>query len=151
MNDEKITALLGEILAELRKLNARPAPTLTVPRGNGSNIKAIADDADLDSQYGDPKVFYKARGWDGEDFKGRLVSECPVEFLEKYADQLDFIARDAEKKGEKTKGGDDRAPFVRKDAARVRGWIERKRRQEPAAAIGVVDGDGVEVSDELPF
>lgn len=133
----------------------------------------VADDADLDGQYGDPVIQQKdPRDWTaggGETMKGRRFSQCPPEYLDQVASRLDYFAEVAEKEGKKTSNGKDVAPFNRRDAARARGWAKRLRggwkppadagfdddpQQQPlpAAAAGGFPSDVTEVpDDEIPF
>lgn len=92
-----------------------------------SNVKqstdgAVADDRDLDGQYGDPEIRFDPREkyWSGASYIGQRFSQCPPDYLlatAKYLDACAFMKR---------KDGDDRkAGFNEKDAARARGWALR--------------------------
>jgi hypothetical protein len=88
----------------------------------------VADDRDLDSQYGDPIIKAKdPRDWTGEPQKGKRFSQCPPEYLDQVAERLDFFAKKAEENNSLTAAGKPVAPFNRKDAARARGWAQRIR------------------------
>lgn len=87
----------------------------------------VADDRDLDSQYGDPVVKFNPRDWSGDSCKGLPMSQCPAEFLEMLAGTFDYFAKKAEETGETTNAGKPVAPYKRKDAARARGWALRIR------------------------
>ena len=66
--------------------------------------------------------------WSGPDYKGWKFGDCPPEFLEEMAGMLDAIAR-------KQAGDPAKAKFAdwsAKDAARARGWAERKRKTQPS-------------------
>lgn len=89
--------------------------------------KAIADDRDLDSQYGNPQVRFDPRDWSGSRCKGKRMSECPPEFLDMYADAKEFFGQKAEKEGKVTDKNKPVAPYEYKDAARARGWAKRIR------------------------
>jgi len=98
---------------------------------------AIANDADLDSQYGDPIIKAKdPRDWTGEPQKGKRFSQCPAEYLDQVADRLDFFAKKAEENNSLTAAGKPVAPFNRKDAARARGWAKRIRDGYKPASVG---------------
>jgi hypothetical protein len=104
----------------------------------------IANDADLDGQYGNPEVRAKdPRDWTGEPMKGRRFSECPAEYLDMLAARFDFFAgQESDSK---------KAGYCRKDAARARGWAKRMRegRVPPVvAAAAASDADGW--GDEFP-
>lgn len=108
---------------------------------------AIASDADLDGQYGNPQVKFKPRDWSGPEMKGRKFSDCPAEFLELYAQSLDWSAGQADQKQETTSSGKPVSYYKRMDAARARGWA-RRNQGRPAAApppfASVVDGPAFE-------
>lgn len=97
----------------------------------------VADDRELDSQYGDPEVKFDPRDWTGNSMKGRHMSECPPDFLDMLASTFDYFARKSEEAGETTSAGKPIAPYKRKDAARARGWAKRNRERgvsQPALA-----------------
>ncbi len=119
---KSIDASLKEILALSRQRTSRAAST-----GSGAG-PLTANDKDLDSQYGDPEVRMKdPRDWTGPTMKGRKFSACPADYLEMYADKLDWMAGKSEDEKAMTKGNKPLAPYQRKDAARARGWAARIR------------------------
>jgi hypothetical protein len=85
----------------------------------------IASDEDLDGKYGDPEVRRDPPRWSGESYAGRKYSETSPEFLDVMASFLDWAASQAEAKNETTASGQPRAPYLRRDAARARGWKAR--------------------------
>lgn len=89
----------------------------------------VADDRDLDSQWGDPIVKVDPRDWSKGTMKGRKFSECPPEYLDLAAEMYEYFALKAEEKGETTDAGKPTAPYKRRDAARCRGWARRLRQQ----------------------
>lgn len=98
---------------------------------------AVASDADLDGQYGDPEVRAKdPRDWSGPPMKGRHFSECPADYLDLIAERFDYFA------GQETDA--KKAGYNRKDAARARGWAKRIRagRVPQAASQSVEAGFG---------
>lgn len=111
-SDEAI-ALLRSIDASLKLLVKQQRPA------------SVADDRDLDSQYGNPEVKFNPRDWTGPSFKGARMSECDPTFLLMLADTFDYFADKAEENDERTSGGKAVAPYKRKDAARARGWAKR--------------------------
>jgi hypothetical protein len=114
-----------ETLALLRSIDASlKALVASQPAGNGPQI---ADDRDLDSQYGDPTVKFNPRDWHGDSCKGLAMSQCPPEFLDLIAQTFDYFAKKADESGETTTTGKLVAPYKRKDAARARGWALRLR------------------------
>lgn len=104
----------------------------------------IADDRELDSQYGDPEVKFMPRDWTGDDYKGARMSECPAELLDMLAETFDYFARKAEANNEQTNSGKPVAPYKRKDAARARGWAKRNRVNGPRVSQPVAAGFGDE-------
>lgn len=130
------------------------AETLALLRSIDSSLKQIAralvkaapaeiaDDADLDSQYGDPVLKFKPKDWTGDDYKGCHFSECPPDLLDQVASSLDYFAKKAEEAGETTSAGKPVAPYKRKDAARARGWAKRNRLQGPRRPELAPEGDG---------
>ena len=110
----------AEILAYLKRIEAKVDALAKTDNGPGAG-GMIADDADLDSSYGDPKVRFTPRGWNDGDFKGHSFSNCPPAFLELMAKALDYFA--SQKQAENPK----KAGYDRLDAARARGWCRRLR------------------------
>lgn len=114
----------------LALLEARPAPTTAAPQR-----AAAADDADLDSQYGNPEVKRDPPLWTKNN-PGRSVAPChmsdgPAEWLDAVAAFYDWQASQDETQGKTytNKRGEDvpTASFKRRDAARARGWAARVR------------------------
>lgn len=116
-----IDSTLKELLNLSRQRKAGNAP------GNGAG-QQTATDRDLDSKYGNPEVRMKdPRDWSGPTMKGRRFSECPADYLEMYAEKLDWVADKSEQEGAKTNSGKPLANYQRSDAARARGWAARIR------------------------
>jgi hypothetical protein len=116
---DETLALLRSIDASLKTLVKRMATAAPAE---------VADDRDLDGQYGDPVVKFNPRNWTGDSQKGRFMSECPTEFLDQLAETFDYFARKADEANELTSTGKAVAPYKRKDAARARGWAARRRK-----------------------
>lgn len=114
-----------ETLALLRSIDA--SLKLLVKQQTASAPKAVASDKELDSKYGNPVVKFMPRDWTGPSYKNRTMSECPPELLDLLAETLDYFARQAEEKDERTDKGKPVAEFKRADAARARGWAKRIR------------------------
>lgn len=134
--------LLEAILAELQKLNtalasaptslasAFPegrAPTRGKLREGGGG--EVAPDSDLDGQWGDPTIRKDPPRWQGQSYAGMPYSEAPAEYLEVLAGFLDWAASKSAEKNELTSNGKPRADYLRKDAARARGWALRAARK----------------------
>jgi hypothetical protein len=132
--------LLRSIDASLKALVAQSRTTAP---------KTIADDRDLDSQYGDPVVKFMPRDWTGDSYKGRKFSECPANLLDMIAETFDYFAEQAERTNETTTSGKPVAPYKRKDAARARGWAKRVREGKVPAGVGAGSGEGWP-DDEFP-
>lgn len=130
----------GAIVAELRKTNEllvqilaalqqpRPAPSrASSDNTTGASVVegAIADDEDLDGQHGDPEIRYDPPRWKGESYVDCHYSEASPEYLECLAKYLDWKAGKADEKDERVKGGALKSTFIKRDAARARGWRKR--------------------------
>lgn len=131
-----------EILAEIRQANERldrieaqldrlGAGRPTAPASPAAPFqpadKPIADDRDLDSQYGDPEVRRDPKDWTGASCVGLRYSQCPPEFLDMLAGLLDWQSRKSAEKNEMTANGKPRADYLARDAARARGHAARLR------------------------
>lgn len=153
----------NEALTLLRSIDASLKALLR--QQGGAPGADVADDRDLDSQYGDPAVKFNPRDWHGDSCKGLTMSQCPTEFLDLLAGTFDYFAKKAEASNETTTSGKPVAPYKRKDAARARGWAARKRSgwQAPALAAELMEteptdpinfaGGGFEdlTDDDIPF
>jgi len=105
----------------------------------------VADDRELDSQYGDPPVKFNPRDWTGDSYKGRHFSECPPDFLDMLASAFDYFAKKSDDAGELTAAGKPKSLYSRKDAARARGWAKRHRERgfdAEAPQLATVGDDG---------
>lgn len=89
--------------------------------------KAVADDHELDSKYGDEQVRLNPRDWTGPSFKGLHMSECPADFLDLLADSYDYFARKNDETGAITDKGKPKSEFDRRSERRARGWAKRQR------------------------
>lgn len=85
--------------------------------GNGNTGGNVATLAQIQGQYGDPKVKSDPRDWSGESCKGLPFSECSPDYLDMYAARLDFFASKNAKAGEEKK-----AHYDALDASRARRW-----------------------------
>jgi hypothetical protein len=133
---EKSLALLTEIRDAIRKQNDLLVRLVSAAAGGGTTSGgAVASDADLQGQHGDPQIKMRVRDWTGPDMKGKRASQCPPEFLDLYSDLLEWAAGKEETDPEKKRY----APLTRKDAARCRAWSQRIRSGKHQAAS---PGDG---------
>ncbi len=90
------------------------------PAGNGATRQAaIANDADLDGERGDPQVKFDPKRWNGESFKGAHYSECPPEYLAELASFLEWSA------SKPLPGKEKYAAYDARDAGLARAWIKR--------------------------
>lgn len=134
------TAAHCKVIAEAHGSNgAAPAPRAATGGGDG----AIADDSDLDGEWGNPTIKYdpRERYWSGPSFVGYHYSETAPDYLDAMAKYLEAVAymsaKDADEKSQK------RAKYSAKDAARARGWAARLRvRGEPNAMPAPAQGGG---------
>lgn len=135
-----------DVLKTLQSIDATLKAMLAASKANRAATvaqaidPAVASDADLDSQYGDPEVRVSKpiRGYVGESMKGRKFSECPPDYLDALASLFDWAA--TQESDEKTKG------HKLKDAARARGWARRLRSGWKPAEVATSFGD-----DDIPF
>lgn len=95
-----------------------------------------ASEKDLDSSRTlQARVKFDPRGWRGGSCKGRVLWQCPPEFLDAYASTLSYMA-------EHPKPGKERyAEYDRLDAGRARGYARRLRSgwTPPAGSCPPVD------------
>ena len=110
------------------------SPTNGGNSGNGNGganqdggAGGVAPLAAIQGDRGDVKIRMNPRDWIGEQFKGRVASQCPPDFLDIYADQMDYFAS---KNPDPKKAGWDIL-----DGARCRRWAVEMRagRVKPAA------------------
>jgi hypothetical protein len=149
-----IRAIADHILGLNKHALATPAPPQTQrtpPIQVPTNQKRVATDQEMSGERGDPKIrFDVKRNWTDlgkPSFKGRKSSECDPDFLDLYADGLDYFAGEAQKKinsGDQDPKLKDAARFDSLDAARVRGWAQRIRAvgYRPAPVIPPYAGGG---------
>jgi hypothetical protein len=95
-------------------------------RGNGGG-GGVADDRDLDSEYGNFSIKRDPPRWNGQSYVGYKLSETEPEYLDVLASFKDWQADKDEEQGKKDAKGRPTAPMNRKDAARARGWAARLR------------------------
>lgn len=117
--------LVDDMLAALRSIDS--SLKLLVKQQIPEQPKTVATPAQLDTQYGDPVLKKMPKFWSGEDYSGQHYSQLPPELLDMVAEALEWMARKADEKDEKTAGGKPISTFKRYDAARARGWAKRKR------------------------
>lgn len=159
-------AATNKVIAEA--MGSGPAaPRASAPTGGAGVEGEVADDADLDSEYGNPTIKFdpRERYWTGPSFVGYHFSETAPDYLDataKYLDACAFMAaKESDEKNQKS------ARYKRKDAARARGWAARLRArgepnagaapavgggyaQRPGDAAGVDSGTQAEI-DRIPF
>lgn len=137
------------ILARLTAIEARLA---ALESGTGARVASttssagrVADDRDLDGQHGNPTVKFDPKRWDGVSHKGLPFSECEPAFLDCYAEALEWSA--ANPKAGKEKYAD----YDARDAARARGWAQRKRSAPTSHARTAAPVEDYGTDDSLPF
>lgn len=134
---EKSLALLTEIRDAIRQQNDLMV-RLCGAAAAGTPSSAVASDADLQGQHGDPQIKMRVRDWTGPDMKGKRASQCPPEFLDLYADLLEWAAGREEADPEKKRY----APLTRKDASRCRAWARRMREGKHQSPSSLGDAGG---------
>jgi hypothetical protein len=134
---EQILQVLARIEAKLDQLLAQPAAPVTG--------QSVADDADLDSQWGDEEVKDPPR-WKGASHSGKRMSGCTPEFLDVYADFKDWCASRDEKINDPKK--QKNAGYDRRRAAKARGWARRIRAGWKPPVSEPVSGGGFEGKSE---
>ena len=85
----------------------------------------VADDRELDSQYGDPEIRKDPPRYSGPSMVGKHYSETTAEYLGDLAGFLEWKAGKNEEEG--TPDKIKYAGYDRRDAARARGWMARLR------------------------
>jgi hypothetical protein len=140
-----IRAIADHILGLNKHAPATPAPPQTqrtppqvqqqLPMQAPTNQKRVATDQEMSGKCGDPKIrFDVKRNWADlgkPSFKGRKASECDPDFLDLYADGLDYFAGEAQKRinsGDPDPKLKDAVKYDSLDAARARGWAQRVRK-----------------------
>ena len=134
--DEDVAAEIAKLRSELRTL-----------RETIASMGLIANDAELDGQYGDPPVRFAPRGWKGESYKGSKYSQCSAEFLDFLAAAFSSMA-DREQAEGKMFNGKPSHIYSRANAAKARGWSLRikaggGRREEPAPPPALAGGSSL--------
>lgn len=140
-------ATADDLILEMQTMNSRLGRLIALAERFAANIpKPIADDADLDGQYGDEPIKFLPRDWSGEDYKNRRMSQTEPAFLDALAKAFDYFGDTNEAKGEKTDKGVPKATYDRRSAARARGWAQRLRAgfvSSAAAASAVSENDDI--------
>jgi hypothetical protein len=161
-NLDAVLAALARIEAKVDALKASGGVAAVARPSAGAADDA--DDADLDSEWGDPIVKKDPGRWKGASYASCHMSECPPDYLDVLAQQFDWMAQKDDEQGKtwtSKKEGAQPIPassFKRKDAARARGWAARARANAGrngappgrAAAPSTPDDVGA-ADDEIPF
>ena len=100
---------------------------------NGSAAGAVAPVSQLQGQYGDPEIGrIPPSRWSGPSYEKWRASECPPDFLDVYADFLDWKADNPRP------GKEQFARFDRERAGKCRRWaieIREGRYKQPARRV----------------
>lgn len=108
---ERLAAMSKEFAAINAKLDRLLAQGTSAPQNAGGRVAELRE---IEGARGDPKIRMVPRKWTGESFKGMRASQSSPDFLDVYADQLDWFA---------SKNADEnKAKWDRLDAARCRRW-----------------------------
>lgn len=128
----RILAELASLHAKIDKLMGHLGATRSAEGGAAAGGR-VASTQEIAGDRGDPKIRMNPKAWTGESCKAFRASQCPPDFLDIYADQLDWFANNP-KEGEDPK----KAKWDRLDAARCRRWAveirEGRVRQNGAPA-----------------
>lgn len=169
MADNTIIDLLVSIDASMKSLLVILAAQATAyaPSSTAPQAGRVATEAELDGKWGNPILKAKdPRDWTGAPCSGRLMSECPPEYLDMVADRAEYFAQKNDAENVIANNGKPKSAYDRMDAARARGWAARKRAGwvDPASDAGVsgsagtdgrwdvvAGGSGAPVDDEIPF
>jgi hypothetical protein len=134
---------------EERRVLKALASSLVRSLGRGGSASAgssrpVADDAELDSRFGDPSIRRDAKRWAGASYVGARYSQCPTDYLLCLAESLEYFADKDKAKPDppKHQNGKPWWEYNLKDAARARGWAERNRGKAMPPPGG--DGSGAE-------
>lgn len=153
---DAVTLRLAALEARVAALEAGGAkPASSAPGKSGGGL--VADDRELDSQYGDPLVKKDPTRWTGPSYAGCKMSECPAEYLMVLADLYDWMGDQDDAQGKtwtSKKPGAKPQPassFKRKDAARARGWANRNRDMAPSQSSDSTPDDYTSNADSIPF
>jgi hypothetical protein len=129
--DQRVQAELTAIrreLAEIKALLLGGSGAAAARGGSGAGRGgAVADDRDLDSDYGNFSIKRDPPRWDGQSYVGYKLSETEPAYLDVLASFKDWQADKDEQQDKRDAKGRPTAPMNRKDAARARGWATRLR------------------------
>ncbi len=166
---EELLSLLQDIASRIERVEMRLGALEKAPRPatTGQDVMthmaapledAIADDRDLDGPYGNPEIKRDPPRWTGTSFAGARFSDATPDYLESLAGFFEWKARESDKKNELANNGKPRSQYLRKDAARARGWRKRilEGRGQPGAARPAAARPKPATSDEsldleMPF
>lgn len=112
---------LAFLFGEMARLNREICVELGGNPDSTAPPRAIGDDTDLDSAYGNRVVSYDPRAWTGLTAVGKLWSECTPEYLDVLAASYDVAADNS------PPGKEKNAAYDRHNAIRARGWAVRIR------------------------
>lgn len=146
--EARIVALEARLAVVEARLTSGP---VAVPSASGGS-STVADDSDLDGQYGDPIVKFglKEKWWKAQPDAniGYHFSECPADYLDAMAKYLTACEIMAKREG--TPETLKKAHWKAIDASRARGWAKRVREgrvvQREQQATGTDDD-----AESLPF
>ena len=137
-NESLTMTKLEELEARITAIEARIGALAAAPKGPGAKPMGMNID---DPKWGDPEIRYVSKKWTGANMVGRRFSQCPIDFLEFHAADLDRSAAYKENTGDEQKV--KYAAMDRRDAAKARAWAERLRSQ--GYPVDALD------TEELPF
>lgn len=159
MSDPLIDARLTIIEHKIDKLLALLRGGASAQHGAGGAAPNIAPDADLDGQYGDPKIGKDPpeRYWPSrESFVGARFSDAPPEYLDavaKWNDARAFMSQRDLDAGRDVEKNQKTLRYATSDAARARGHAARIRARAATAppASGGTSTEYTTTDEEIPF
>jgi len=160
MAETQLDRIERKLDALLAHLGVGRAPASAAAPSGRREPPRVSPDSDLDSEYGNPSIRKDPRDWTGESYVGCNFSDAPPEYLEMLAASYDWRAGkddEAGANGELDKRGKPKSGYYpRLDAARARGWAQRKRNGWGAAdpaSHGQPAGGGSDAGDmtDIPF
>lgn len=137
---EDVTSKLGTYTA--------PVATNTVSAQPTADFTAITDEVFLVNKCNKKVYHNKVNKWEGDNYFGTMMSDCPADYLEKLADQAEYFAILAYKNNEmdtnpntgKSSSKGDNLKWYAKSA---RGWAAYKRKN--------ANGSSKPASADFPF
>ena len=135
---------LNDVMALLKKLDTKVDSLLK------SAPPVVATESQMFGPYGDKKINFMPKSYKGDgSYKGMKMSECPSDFLDSYAETLEFMSNNPKE------GADPKyEKYNRIDGSLARAWSRHNRSRIVASKPKTVYAEFEETgntSDDLPF